>query len=37
MDRRTFLANGAAAAGVIAASQRGVVQAIATPESGVSI
>jgi len=36
MDRRTFLANGAAAAGVIATSQRGVVQALATSESGVS-
>jgi len=36
MDRRTFLANGAAAAGVIATSQRVVVQALATPESGVS-
>lgn len=35
MDRRMFLANSALAAGVIATSQRGVVQALATPESGI--
>jgi hypothetical protein len=35
MDRRKFLASGAAAAGEIAASSRGVVQALATPEVGI--
>jgi len=34
MDRREFLASGAAVAGAIATSQRGVAQALATPEVG---
>jgi hypothetical protein len=36
MDRRKFLASGAAAAGAIAASQKGIVQALATPEVGIT-
>jgi hypothetical protein len=36
MDRRKFLASGIAAAGAIAATQKGVVQALATPEVGIT-
>src|ERR1017187_3814315 len=36
MDRRRFLAHGAAATGVIAASQNGVMQALAKPEAATT-
>jgi hypothetical protein len=36
MDRRKFLASGAATAGAIAASQTGVMQALTTPEVGMT-